>query len=122
VRYYERIGLLHPAGRTAGHYRVYGAEALNRVRFIRAAQTTGFTLADILALLHLQDDGTPARCRDVQISIEARLADLEQQLAALHHVRAALTPSVPLSRQPQHEDDRCVVLNQLPAPCPPYRL
>jgi MerR family mercuric resistance operon transcriptional regulator len=119
VRYYERIGLLHPSGRTAGNYRVYGAEALKRVRFIRAAQTTGFTLADIMALLHLQDDGTPARCCDVQILIEARLADLAQQLAALHHVREVLTASLTLCRQSQHEDDRCAVLDQLTASCPP---
>jgi DNA-binding transcriptional MerR regulator len=37
VRYYERIGLLQPHGRTGGNYRLYGKEALERLRFIRAA-------------------------------------------------------------------------------------
>lgn len=50
VRYYERIGLLQPDGRTAGNYRLYGKEALECLRFIRAAQATGFTLEDITHL------------------------------------------------------------------------
>jgi DNA-binding transcriptional MerR regulator len=37
VRYYERIGLLQPEARSAGNYRLYGPEALARLRFIRAA-------------------------------------------------------------------------------------
>ena len=41
VRYYERIGLLHPNDRTGGNYRVYSDTALERLRFIRAAQATG---------------------------------------------------------------------------------
>lgn len=113
VRYYERIGFLCPAGRTAGNYRVYGAETLQRVRFIRAAQATGFTLADITALLHLQDEGTPARCHDVQVLIEERLAELAKRLADLHHVRDVLTASLAICRQSQQQDERCVVLDQL---------
>src|SRR5262249_42122032 len=65
VRYYERMGLLRPSGRTSGNYRVYGEEALERVRFIRAAQATGFTREDITALLNLRD-GTTAGCQAVQ--------------------------------------------------------
>jgi DNA-binding transcriptional MerR regulator len=64
VRYYERIGLLSPEGRTAGNYRLYGPEALARLRFIRAAQGTGFTLEHITALLKLRDS-TPSVCQDV---------------------------------------------------------
>ena len=89
VRYYERIGLLSPEGRTAGNYRLYGAEALARLRFIRAAQGTGFTLDDITALLQLQD-ATPDACQDVQTLIEARLEDLEQRMADLRHVQRVL--------------------------------
>ncbi|HEX9867840.1 MAG TPA: MerR family transcriptional regulator [Candidatus Tectomicrobia bacterium] len=61
VRYYERIGLLHSDARTAGNYRRYGQETLEYLRFIRAAQRTGFTLEDITALLQLRDV-TPDLC------------------------------------------------------------
>lgn len=44
LRYYERIGLLEPDGRTGGNYRYYSDDALRRLRFIRAAHATGFRL------------------------------------------------------------------------------
>jgi DNA-binding transcriptional MerR regulator len=117
VRYYERIGLLHPAGRTAGNYRWYGEETLRRLRFIRAAQSTGFTLADITALCHLRA-GTPALCHDVQALIEERLADLEKRMADLQHVRDVLTSSLTICRESQGTG-RCEVLDQLTASAHP---
>ena len=89
VRYYERIGVLFPEGRTAGNYRLYGPEALARLHFIRAAQATGFTLDDITALLQLQGV-TSATCQDVQTLIEARLGDIAQRLTDLRHVQRVL--------------------------------
>lgn len=98
VRYYERIGLLRPSGRTSGNYRVYGEEALERVRFIRAAQATGFTRDDITALLNLRD-GTTAGCQAVQTLIEKHLSDLEQRMADLRHVQSVLQASLERCRQ-----------------------
>lgn len=89
VRYYERIGLLRPSGRTTANYRVYGAEALERVRFIRAAQATGFTLAQIAAVLDLRDDMT-ASCQAVQSLRAKRLSDVEQRMAAVRQVQSVL--------------------------------
>ena len=39
VRYYEKEGLISEPGRTAGNFRVYGAEHLERLRFIRNCRT-----------------------------------------------------------------------------------
>jgi len=113
VRYYERIGLLHPAGRTAGNYRLYGQEALTRLRFIRAAQTTGFTLEDITALLQLQD-GMVDVCQDVQALIEERLADLERRMADLQHVQHVLQVTLTQCRETQG-NGRCHILDTLRA-------
>jgi DNA-binding transcriptional MerR regulator len=77
LRYYERAKLLRPDGRTGGNYRVYGASALERLRFIRAAQANGFTLDDILALLSFRD-GATARCKEVQRLIKDRLRGCEK--------------------------------------------
>ncbi len=98
VRYYERIELLQPAGRTAGNYRLYGAEALEQLRFIRAAQATGFTLEDILRLRRLRSDDT-AICYGVQILIEERLADLEQRVTDLRHVQRVLKATLERCRK-----------------------
>ena len=47
LRYYEREGLLDAPVRTTAGYRMYDDQAVERLRFIRAAQAVGFTLNDI---------------------------------------------------------------------------
>lgn len=89
VRYYERVGLLEPTGRTDGNYRVYGEGALERLQFIRAAQATGFTLDDITALLPLQA-GIPSACQKVQGLIRQRLAEVRKRMDDLRRVERVL--------------------------------
>lgn len=113
VRYYERIGLLRPSGRTTGNYRLYGEEALERLRFIRAAQATGFTLEDITALLNLRD-GTTAICQAVQTLIEERLSDVEKRMADLRHVQSVLKTSLEMCRR-SNQNGQCEVIEQLTA-------
>jgi DNA-binding transcriptional MerR regulator len=52
VRYYEELGLLRPAARSEGDYRLYDESDLERLRFIKGLRDdAGFSLADISALL-----------------------------------------------------------------------
>jgi DNA-binding transcriptional MerR regulator len=62
VRYYERLRLLPRPPRTNGGFRVYTAETLERVRFIRQAQALGLTLHDIRELLGYQSALQDAHC------------------------------------------------------------
>lgn len=89
VRYYERVNLLEPVGRSAGNYRLYGDESLHRLKFIRAAQAIGFRLEDIRNLL-LESEMDHPCCRDVQDLIEERLKDINEQLKNLRHVNKVL--------------------------------
>ena len=57
IRYYESIGLLREPERTASGYRDYGPGRVERLRFIRDAQATGLTLAEIQSVLELKDAG-----------------------------------------------------------------
>jgi DNA-binding transcriptional MerR regulator len=107
VRYYERIGLLRPGGRTPANYRVYDTEALERLRFIRAAQAMGFSLDDVAMLLR----GAP--CREVQVLIEARLAELAKRLRDLRHVQRILHS---LLRECRRADESCPVIARLKRP------
>ncbi len=46
LHYYERLGLLPKPNRSAANYRLYGPEAIRRVRFIKKAQALGLTLEE----------------------------------------------------------------------------
>ena len=63
IRYYEEIGLLKPAARTEGAYRLFDADDLERLRFIKGLRDdAGFSLAEIAALL--EDETARARNRE----------------------------------------------------------
>ena len=106
LRYYDQIGLLEPEGRSHGNYRLYGEESLRKVKFIRAAQSIGFTLDDVKSLL--LDDGTP-NCGSVQESIRVRLTDIEERLKDLRHIRRVLKLTLEKC-QKQNKTDRCHVI------------
>ncbi|MGH2669816.1 MAG: MerR family transcriptional regulator, partial [bacterium] len=57
LRYYERIGLLPKADRTASGYRLYHDDAIARVHFIRGAQRLGLRLEEIGELLEILERG-----------------------------------------------------------------
>ena len=88
VRYYERAGLIAPSRRLASGYRRYTASELTRLRFIRRAQALGFSLKEVRELLAITAQRDVAR---VKRSAQAKLADVEQRIAALGKVRGALT-------------------------------
>ncbi len=58
VRYYESIGLLAEPERTTSNYRDYGADAVDRLRFIRDSQAAGLTLAEVGSILEMKDAGS----------------------------------------------------------------
>jgi DNA-binding transcriptional MerR regulator len=56
VRYYEELGLLRPAARSEGDYRLYDTTDVERLRFIKALRDdAGFSLAEIAQLLEDED-------------------------------------------------------------------
>jgi alkylmercury lyase len=111
VRYYENRGLLTPEGRSESNHRLYGRESLRRLRFIRAAQTSGFTLEDIGTLLELQG-GSVNPCDEVQAILERRLGKVEEQLEHLSRVRGVLNDSIRWCREPNGEGC-CQVIDDL---------
>ncbi|WP_313179887.1 heavy metal-responsive transcriptional regulator [Stenotrophomonas sp.] len=93
VRYYERQRLLPTAARSAGGYRIFGEQDLRRLRFIRRAKGLGFSLEEIAELLSLSDrhQQDMASVRD---TAQARLLDIEQRMAELQRMQAALAQLV----------------------------
>lgn len=86
LRFYEEAGLLPPPERTANGYRDYTPAALARLDFVRRGRTAGLTLAQIREVLDIRDAGV-APCQHVHDLLEARLGDLDQQIADLQALR-----------------------------------
>ena len=92
MRYYEELGLLRPAARSEGDYRLYDESDLERLRFIKGLRDdAGFSLADISALLEeeaarAQDrvayHATGDRAERRRI-LAQRIAAYERQIATL---------------------------------------
>lgn len=93
VRYYERLGLLSPAERTAAGYRRYGQTALEELTFIRNAQHVGFSLDEIKQVLDLGRSGT-APCSTVLALAEGHLVALDRQIQELMRLRDRLARAV----------------------------
>jgi len=63
IRYYEELGLLKPAARSEGSYRLYDPDDLERLRFIKGLRDdAGFSLTEIGQLL--EDEVARARNRE----------------------------------------------------------
>lgn len=57
VRYYARIGLLKPQHNPENHYREFSGADIRRLHFIRCAQSLGYSLHEIAAMLQRLETG-----------------------------------------------------------------
>jgi DNA-binding transcriptional MerR regulator len=90
LRYYERLGVIAPITRTSGGFRVYTADVIERIRFIKQAQLHGLTLAEIRELLRLDVRRGASQCREVQQLLTRKLADVDARLLELQDFRRTL--------------------------------
>lgn len=83
IRYYEDHGLLRPSGRLPNGYRFYGDDAVKALRFVRQAQSFGFTLVEIAQLLEMVRCGQQPCARVQQLaryhlqSVDAKIRELK---------------------------------------------
>ncbi len=90
IRYYEEIGLLIPTvQRSESQYRLFQAEVLNRLAFIKRSQALGLNLKEIQQILAVHDHGE-LPCGDIKQHLEAKVADISHQIDALTTLRAEL--------------------------------
>jgi DNA-binding transcriptional MerR regulator len=89
IRYYEKIGLLPAPRRTAGNYRSYAAEHLQRLGFIRHARELGFSIGDVRELLKLAAQ-SESRCEEVYQVVTRHLEAIERKIEALTRLRREL--------------------------------
>jgi len=89
IRYYEQVGLLTPTRRSDSGYRIYGADEIHVLRFIRQARRLGFLVEDIRKLLALWHDRSRASAEVKAIALE-HVAELDKRIAELTDMRDTL--------------------------------
>ena len=108
LRYYERVGLLSPAGRAGGR-RNYGASSAERVALIQLCQDAGFTLREIRTLLAAGSRRGRAWARiakaklrelDTRIAHAERARTLVQHALACPHRNITLCPNFRAALKP----------------------
>ena len=110
VRYYADIGLVAPSGRHGNGYRDYSESDVRRLGFVRRARAFGFSIDECRELLGLYADRDRASA-DVKRIAEARIADLECQMAELAALKADLERLAEACRGDGKPD--CPILNGL---------
>ncbi len=89
IRYYEQVGLIPPAARTAAGYRDYAQADVHMLRFIRRSRDLGFSITEISDLLGLWRDRS-RRSADVKTIALTHIADLRRKIAGLEQMAATL--------------------------------
>lgn len=93
VRYCESLGVFSRAHRSASGYRRYGPQALEELRFIRKAQSLGFSLDDVSQILQVARGGR-APCDRILAIAEGHLGELDHRIEQLMRLREELGRSV----------------------------
>lgn len=116
IRYYERIGLLPPPGRTASGYRAYTGTDVERVRFITRGRNLGFSLDEIRSLLRLTED-PDLSCEGADQLARHHLAKIRQRIAELQRMARELELTVKECAGGRRA--ACAILGALQGPASP---
>ncbi|HKO14810.1 MAG TPA: heavy metal-responsive transcriptional regulator [Gemmatimonadaceae bacterium] len=100
LRYYERVGLLAPSGRTEAGYRRYDEAALERLAFIRRAQALGLTLAEVRDIIAIADEGR-SPCEHVQAALTRHLDEVDARIAELRLLRQSIAELLAAAPEPR---------------------
>jgi DNA-binding transcriptional MerR regulator len=92
LRYYEEVGLLPGVRRRSGGRRVYGADELERLRFISRLKALGLSLAEIKELNAVYAIGGSTRAMLVRLDelLAGHRADVEARIAELVALRGEI--------------------------------
>jgi DNA-binding transcriptional MerR regulator len=89
VRYYEQVGILPKAARSAGNQRLYTPRDLDRLVFVRRGRELGFSLEDVRRLLSLADRADLS-CAQADAIASAHLAAVREKIAQLRALAVEL--------------------------------
>ena len=89
IRFYEREGLLNKPKRKESGYRLFEAEVVSRITFIKRAKQLGFSLKEIRELFSLRVDSR-ASAAEVKKRVDSKIEQIDRRIYDLKKVRNAL--------------------------------
>ncbi|MBT8242057.1 MAG: heavy metal-responsive transcriptional regulator [Acidimicrobiia bacterium] len=89
IRFYEERGILPEPSRTDSGYREYAESDVHRLRFLRAAQDAGLTLAEIRSVFAIRARGE-APCEHTLALLEAKRSEVTDRLESLEALQEEL--------------------------------
>lgn len=90
IRYYEQLGLLAPnVIRSDTKYRLFDPAVMDRLSFIKRAQSLGLALTEIKEILAVHDRGV-LPCHEVKQHLQDKLQRIDQQIQSLLSLRSEL--------------------------------
>jgi Cd(II)/Pb(II)-responsive transcriptional regulator len=111
IRYYEQAGLLPKPTRSSGNYRLYGADHVARLFFVRHCRSLDMTLDEIRMLLRFRD--APERnCAEVNTLLDAHIGHVAQRIGELTALETQLKQLRRLCTKVQAARD-CKILDRL---------
>jgi DNA-binding transcriptional MerR regulator len=90
IRYYEELGLLKSSARTEGGFRLFNSDVLERLHFIKRAQSLGLSLSEIKEFLNVHDGGE-LPCEHIKIKLEDKIKAIDEQIHQLLILRQELS-------------------------------
>jgi MerR family mercuric resistance operon transcriptional regulator len=87
IRYYQRLGLMPTPTKPQGSVRRYAIDAVERLRFIKRAQSLGFSLDEVKLLLQL---AVGEHCAETRSITERKLRLVEHKIDELRRVEGVL--------------------------------
>ena len=112
IRFYEKRGLMPKPNRTEAGYRLYTANDVSRILFIKRAKELGFTLKEIDELFSLKiDDETT--CADVKHLAQHKIDIVNQKIQDLQKIKTKLAELVVLCERENISTGECPILEAL---------
>ncbi|NQX43717.1 MerR family transcriptional regulator [Paenibacillus tritici] len=88
IRYYEDSGILPVPERTAKGYRIYSADYLVKLKFIKDAKSLGYSLNEIQAALALL--GSRMDEESLKVLVRDKITEIDEKVAALRSIQSML--------------------------------
>ena len=90
IRYYEKLGLVGKPVRSEGGFRLYSRQSVEKLKFIKKAQSLGLKLSEVKEIIRQSERGLESCCSYVGELFRKKLEELEVKMSELREVKRGL--------------------------------